>query len=181
VAEPALGVVKTVSDRVSLTTSRLIDELAMCARPAVRGYGEDVVARMRPNGGAVVAHPPAPCEIRVILAGVDSVVGVGWRIETGWFAAVRSTVGERSVDIRYRPGSDLIDRILPRVSRVAHWLGELSANGSASTPSRPPVRMDAAVASDIVARLHRCFPAPSDSYACWTHGRLVSGTLLSTT
>ena len=163
-----------------LTVEGLIDELRMCARPAVRGYGDEVVVRAALLGlAAVVVRPPGPCELRLELTrrGADpTVFRVGWGIDTGWFRTVPGP-GEATPDaIRYRRGETAVDRLLPDPARVAEWCVSLGRGPAGTTNVLPPA-VGHTTGSSVAALLHSYMGAITDPYACWTHRRLSSFSL----
>lgn len=163
--------------RARLTGEGLIDELRMCARPAVRGYGDEVVVRAGLLGlTVVVAHPPGPCEVRLKLrrpANDPTLVQVGWRVDTGWFYLVPGPDEATSGNIRYRRGTNQLDRLIPDPARVADWCASLSRSAADTTVTLPPL-VGHATRSTTVALLHSYMRAVTDPYACWTHRRLSS-------
>jgi hypothetical protein len=128
----------------------------MCARPAVRGYGEEVVARADRLGlTAVLLHPPGPCELRLDLTSTAIRTTVGWRVDTGWFRRVPGAGDATAADIHYRDGVDLLDRLVPRPSRVADWLA--SSGHAQEDGVRPAVAVVGhTTTSAVLTLLHSC-------------------------
>jgi hypothetical protein len=176
-SEPEFPEPGTVESERPLTSARLIDLLAMCARPAVRGYGGEVVARAGASDlTALARHPPGPCEISVVLCSPSAHMSpcrVGWRVDTGWFVRLGGRAGRTVGGVRYRAAEDPVDALLPTPARVAAWLLALTRGEPGGRELAPPPVVEEATISAVAARLHSYVPAAADGYACWTHARLA--------
>lgn len=156
------------------STQGLLDRLALCARPAVRGYGDEVVRRARMLGLTVLKGPsPEPGRIALVLPQPPVGWSIGWRMDSGWFARPVTTSAPAG-PVLYRAGVDAPDRLLPVPAQVAAWLLGLATGAPlpAETADAAPA-VDGTQAELLLARLHTYFPAPADFYRCWTHRPLV--------
>lgn len=157
------------------STQGLLDRLALCARPAVRGYSDEVVRRARMLGLTVLKDAsPGPGRIALVLPQPARGWSIGWRMDSGWFATPIDTSASPVERVIYRADVNPPDRLLPVPAQVAAWL-----LGLATRAPLPPEIADAAPAVDgtqaelLLARLHTYFPAPADFYRCWTHRPLA--------